>query len=234
MELSVEHYEALKTASARFLDEKNYGFAETGALVATIFGDDRGLPAFKVWSQYWTDMDKIGEALDTRTEYTLPKLPLPPAGYDGPSGSDIEMVPVTHDELSNDTPTSDAANRQRERDQRKNNGNLHNKEKKTSGRGFDDLMASCFIEPLAPNKNQVLAPIYYYLGNCNETSLKRQTWNKFKDSVAPSAERVASGEVDAPELRGKKRKIEDHVGSVYYLGVHLILGIFSAPVRVKK
>ncbi|KAJ6575687.1 hypothetical protein DFH09DRAFT_1361827 [Mycena vulgaris] len=144
------------------------------------------------------------------------------------NSDDVEMVPATQIPLSNEVLNSDAADRARERAERMKNGNQHGKEKKNSGRGFDALMASVFIERMAKNSTGALAPIYYCIGcdtsyrnntkkrnaahmlGCKE--LQRdfpQTWARFKGGIDPSAEKIASGEAEAPALRAKKRKLED-------------------------
>ncbi|KAJ6582801.1 hypothetical protein B0H10DRAFT_1962378 [Mycena sp. CBHHK59/15] len=114
------------------------------------------------------------------------------------------------------------------RAKRKRNGNVHRKEKKDLGHGFDELMASVFIKRKAANSSGLLKPIYYCLGCDSDVrnntrshntshmlgckSLQREfpaTWKKFKDAINPSAEKVASGEASAGPVQTKKRKIED-------------------------
>jgi hypothetical protein len=66
--------------------------------------------------------------------------------------------------LSNTALNAAVADRARERAERKLNGNQHGREKKGLGRGFDNIMASVFIEREALNSNKVMKPIYYCLG----------------------------------------------------------------------
>ncbi|KAJ6590906.1 hypothetical protein B0H10DRAFT_1960891 [Mycena sp. CBHHK59/15] len=149
-----------------------------------------------------------------------PTLPL----IDG-DNEDIEMTPVM---LSNEVLGTNKAERDVERTERKANGNKHGKEKKSSGRGFDEIMASVFIERKKLTDKKVTMPIYYCLGcdhpvrNNAKTrnashmlgckALQRDfpaTWTKFKNSLGPSSEAVAAGTAPAPPLRLKKRKVED-------------------------
>ncbi|KAJ7342847.1 hypothetical protein DFH08DRAFT_811187 [Mycena albidolilacea] len=229
MGLSTERYEALKTVSTRFLTEKDYGFKETEAAMAAVFGNDHSSIEAKAWTTYWSVLSIAGEAMDRNEAYTVPPIPL----LDG-SMPDVEMAD-NNSNASESQPTlssgllnSDAADLQRERDERKRNGNQHGREKNPLGRSFDELMASAFIERLVINSPKQMKPMYHCIGcdlgvrknnrKCNTPHMlgckKFQrdfpgTWSKFKDKVFASGSQVASGEADAPALRLKKRKLED-------------------------
>jgi hypothetical protein len=87
---------------------------------------------------------------------------------------DIEM-PDSQPTLSNASLGSDRVD---ERARRKANGNIHGKEKKDIGRGFDDLMASVFIERESVNGAGIMKPIYYCIGcdtSCRNNTRKRNT-----------------------------------------------------------
>ncbi|KAJ7435663.1 hypothetical protein B0H11DRAFT_2366713 [Mycena galericulata] len=219
-------YEIFKTASARFLVEAEFGFPQTEAAMSTVFGLDRSSTEAQIWKTYWADLGSEEEKRKDGKEFNLPLLP----SIDG-SLPDVEMgsqdssVSGSQPMLSNATLTSDKADRDRERAERKQNGNKHGKEKKGLGRTFDDIMASVFIERQAVNSNGVMKPIYYCLG-CdnavrnntrarNSTHLlgcKRDftaTWEAFKSGTGPSSEAVVAGTAPAPALRTKKRKLED-------------------------
>ncbi|KAJ7121160.1 hypothetical protein C8R44DRAFT_736839 [Mycena epipterygia] len=229
MGLSKEQYEALKTASIRFLTEKNYGFSETESVMATVFCDDRSSIEAKAWTTYWSVLSTAGESMDQNEAYTVPPIPL----LDG-SMPDVEMAEDNSNAsgsqptLSNGLLHSDATDRQREREEQKRNGNQHGREKNPLGCGFDELMASAFIERSVINSVKQMKPMYYCIGcdlavrNNNRKrnmshmlgckKLQRDfpsTWSKFKDDVPASGSQVASGEADAPVLRVKKRKLED-------------------------
>ncbi|KAJ7479092.1 ribonuclease H-like domain-containing protein [Mycena latifolia] len=225
--VSEEQYETFKTASQRFLTEKDFSFPQVEAAMNTVFGQDRGSKEARAWKTYWDTLGVAEERNSNGQEYCLPPMPL----IDG-SVPDVDMVAATPSAtprmLSNDTLNSDKADRARERAERKNNGNKHGKEKKGLGRTFDEVMASVFIERESINSNNVMKAIYYCIG-CDSAvrnntrsrnashmtgckALQRDfpdTWSKFKQSIDPSSEDIASGAAPAPSLRSKKRKIED-------------------------
>ncbi|KAJ6545925.1 hypothetical protein B0H10DRAFT_2202930, partial [Mycena sp. CBHHK59/15] len=215
--------------SKRFWDEETFGFPHTEAAMTTVFGPDRSSKEAQAWTVYWSALGAEEEKKKARTKYRLPPMPL----IDG-SLPDVEMDSVetsgsgTQPMLCNASLTADHADRARERAERKNNGNQHGKEKKGFGRTFDDIMASVFIERESPNSNKVMKPVYYCLGCDNPVrnntrgrnsahmlgckALQRDfpaTWDRFKKSIDPSSESVASGDALAPALRTKKRKIEN-------------------------
>ncbi|KAJ7258508.1 hypothetical protein C8J57DRAFT_1234115 [Mycena rebaudengoi] len=257
MGLSTERYEALKTASTRFFTEKNYGFHETESAMAAVFGDDCSSIEAKAWSTYWSALSTAGEAMDKDEGYTVSPIPL----LDG-SMPDVEMTENNSNAsgsqptLSNELLHSDATDRQCEREERKRNGNQHGREKNPLGRGFDELMASAFIERSVINSVKEMKPMYYCIG-CDlavrNNSRKRNTshmlscqlqrdfpstWSKFKNGVPASGSQVASGEADAPALGVKKRKLEDpSLGRVPIPGITTLLNLhrnWTRPPRLRQ
>ncbi|KAJ6613354.1 hypothetical protein B0H10DRAFT_2222257 [Mycena sp. CBHHK59/15] len=149
--------------------------------MAAVFGADRTSPAAKGWAAYWS---ALGAAEEAGTE--LPPFPL----MDG-SSPDVEMADGTaasgsQPVLSNTVLTSAKEDRERERAEHKKNGNQHGKGKKKTGRTPSDLMACKLLQREFP-----------------------AAWKELKDSIAPSAEQVASGDAPAPARRSKKRKLEN-------------------------
>ncbi|KAJ7254771.1 hypothetical protein C8J57DRAFT_1656831 [Mycena rebaudengoi] len=122
MGISLVQHEALKTAATRLWNEKDFTLFQTEAVMTSVFGTDRSQPDAQLWVAYWAAMSCVYEAIDNDKEYTLPKLPPSPAAA---TDEDIEMLSATPPELSNTTLSSDAADRARERELRKNNGNQH-------------------------------------------------------------------------------------------------------------
>ncbi|KAJ7110847.1 hypothetical protein C8R44DRAFT_883317 [Mycena epipterygia] len=223
MGVSNEQYETLKTASTRFLSERDFSFPEIEIAMDAIFGEDRSSPEAQAWKKYWADLAAAEEIIGQGNPCTLPALP-------GASVSDrdIDMDSGTQPMLSNAALNSDEADRAHERAERKKNGNQHGKQKKDVGRGFDELMASVFIVRTVLNRKHEMKPMYYCIG-CDSAvrngTRKRNTahmlqckplqrdfpatWKQFKAAVNGSAEEVASGEVPAPALQTKKIKLED-------------------------
>ncbi|KAJ6576326.1 hypothetical protein B0H10DRAFT_2345315 [Mycena sp. CBHHK59/15] len=223
MALSSEDYEAFGVASERFCNEKDFNFPQTEALMAAVFGADRTSPAAKGWAAYWS---ALGAAEEAGTE--LPPFPL----MDG-SSPDVEMADGTaasgsQPVLSNTVLTSAKEDRERERAERKKNGNQHGKGKKKTGRTPSDLMASVFIERQVMNSKNEMKAMYHCIGCDREVRNNTQArnaphmlrckllqrefpaaWKELKNSIAPSAEQVASGDAPAPARRSKKRKLEN-------------------------
>ncbi|KAJ6623883.1 hypothetical protein B0H10DRAFT_2213253 [Mycena sp. CBHHK59/15] len=223
MALSSEDYEAFGVASECFCNEKDFNFPQTEALMAAVFGADRTSPAAKGWAAYWS---ALGAAEEAGTE--LPPFPL----IDG-SSPDVEMADGTAASgsqlvLSNTVLTSAKEDRERERAERKKNGNQHGKGKKKTGCTPSDLMASVFIERQVMNSKNEMKAMYYCIGCDREVRNNTQArnaphmlgckllqrdfpaaWKELKDSIAPSAEQVASSDAPAPALRSKKRKLEN-------------------------
>ncbi|KAJ6563468.1 hypothetical protein B0H10DRAFT_1966108 [Mycena sp. CBHHK59/15] len=191
--------------------------------MAAVFGADRTSPAAKGWAAYWS---VLGAAEEAGTE--LPPFPL----IDG-SSPDVEMADGTaasgsQPVLSNTVLTSAKEDRERERVEHKKNGNQHGKGKKKTGHTPSDLMASVFIERQVMNSKNEMKAMYYCIGCDREVRNNTQArnaphmlgckllqrdfpvaWKELKDSIAPSAEQVASGDAPAPALRSKKRKLEN-------------------------
>ncbi|KAJ6554202.1 hypothetical protein B0H19DRAFT_1152821 [Mycena capillaripes] len=197
MGVSKEHYEALKTASDRFLNEPSFSHP----LVQDVMNAR--------WKKYWNDLTVEEEKMSDGKQYTLPTLPPPSTGLatNADKDGDIKMAPATQPVLSNVVLNAEKADRACERAERKLNGNQHGKEKKDLGRNFVDPMASVFIE----------RPIYYCLGcdndvrnnkrKCNAVhmveckALQRdfpETWKKVKNAINPSAEQVVKRKVEDP------------------------------------
>ncbi|KAJ7343004.1 hypothetical protein DFH08DRAFT_1011576 [Mycena albidolilacea] len=228
MGVSPEQYAALKNASERFLPEEDFSYPHTTELMKTVFGSNCASPEALAWAKYWTDLGDADEKIQAGQKATLPKLP-PMCTQAGSSNGAMEdrdiKMPDSQPTLSNASLGSDRVD---ERARRKANGNIHGKEKKDIGRGFDDLMASVFIERKSVNGAGIMKPIYYCIGcdtSCRNNTRKRntphmlackalqrdfpRTYKEFKDAIQPSAEQVASGEAAAPTLRTKRRRIED-------------------------
>lgn len=70
------------------------------------------------------------------------------------------------------------SDRERERADRKKNGNNHGKVQKATGKKFDDLLASVFIERKAKNTKGDMAPIYFCLG-CDK-DFRNPAWSRNK------------------------------------------------------
>ncbi|KAJ7308556.1 hypothetical protein DFH08DRAFT_975153 [Mycena albidolilacea] len=178
MRVSPEQYAALKNASEHFLAEEDFNYPHTAELMKTIFGSDCASPEALAWAKYWTDLGDADEKIQVGQKAKLPKLP-PMCTQTGSSNAamedrDIEM-PDSQPMLSNASLGSDRVD---ERARRKANGNIHGKEKKDIGRGFNGLMASVFIERESVNGAGIMKPIYYCIGcdtSCRNNTRKRNT-----------------------------------------------------------
>ncbi|KAK7006852.1 hypothetical protein R3P38DRAFT_2554928 [Favolaschia claudopus] len=223
MGLSNEEYSALCSASDKFFTISSYGFDDVKAVMQLVFGSDRSSDEALAWTSYWDPVFPLAEQLDRDEPYTAPDVP-------PQFGSDITMTDAT----PSGTPVlsislDGQADRQREREERKANGNIVTREVKKLGKSFDTLVAALVIDRSEKNSVGDLKPIYYCLGCDNSWRNNSRTrcgphlvacpklqrdfpdaWEAFRDGFSnASASNVLAGKAVAPPVREKSRKAED-------------------------
>ncbi|KAJ7883033.1 hypothetical protein B0H14DRAFT_2565108 [Mycena olivaceomarginata] len=162
MGISPEQYAALKNASEHFLAEEDFSYPHTTELMKTVFGSNCASPEALAWAKYWTNLGDADEKIQAGQKAMLPKLP-PMCTQAGSSNGAMEdrdiKMPNSQPTLSNASLGSDRVD---EPARRKANGNIHSKEKKDIGWGFNDLMASGVILHAATTPGSVTHPICWH------------------------------------------------------------------------
>jgi hypothetical protein len=74
MGLSIEQYERLKNASARFLSEDAFGHPQIEDAMIAIFGSERNSREAQAWKAYWTALADAEEKKSAGDKYSLPHV----------------------------------------------------------------------------------------------------------------------------------------------------------------
>ncbi|KAJ7711438.1 hypothetical protein B0H16DRAFT_1703476 [Mycena metata] len=71
MVLTSEQYDVFKTTHQRFLAEKNFGFVQTEAAMATVFGLNRSSKDAQIWKEYWHVLGIEHEKMENGDKHCL-------------------------------------------------------------------------------------------------------------------------------------------------------------------
>ncbi|KAK7000614.1 hypothetical protein R3P38DRAFT_2797273 [Favolaschia claudopus] len=224
MGISSEQYNLLCDASNSFFTVRSFGFGDVEQVMQLVFGSDRSSEEASTWASYWARVFPLSENLDRDEPYEVPDVPAH-LGSD-----DVTMTDAAPPGTSVLSSSLDGqADRQREREERKANGNILTREAKKLGKHFDTFVAALVIERNEKNSVGDLKPNYYCLGcdaswrnnsrtRCGShliacTKLQREFpdhWEAFRDDLSnSSASNVLAGKKSAPAVREKSRKVED-------------------------
>ena len=61
--VSAQHYDALSSASSRFLSDENFGIPDIENVMNTVFGSECSGKEAELWKQYWNELNVYEEAL---------------------------------------------------------------------------------------------------------------------------------------------------------------------------
>lgn len=72
--VSAEQYDALSSASSRFISEETFGVPEIEDVMSTVFGANRSGKEAESWRKYWNELNVYEEEL--RTNGNMGDMPM--------------------------------------------------------------------------------------------------------------------------------------------------------------
>ncbi|KAF7314722.1 hypothetical protein MKEN_00946200 [Mycena kentingensis (nom. inval.)] len=240
MSLTAEEFEKLRDASTEFLADADFNIPEIEEVLGDVFGSyhtrtsgPRAAVA-QEWAAYFSALQ--GYERESRDEPSLPRPVMPSAPNSAVMSEDaMDIVSDASEDKpaplakrkAGGPPRKDAAQREKERQLRRSNGNEHGKPRHRGGAQFDELSARLVIESSEGGK------IAYYCIGCDHRltnnaksrlyphavrkcpgkkveTLFPEDYKAAKEalmSMAPSS--VVEGAAAAPRLRTTVRKVDD-------------------------
>ncbi|KAF7975533.1 hypothetical protein HWV62_9361 [Athelia sp. TMB] len=231
--LSEEDLQRLTSASKAFLTQDDFGTVQVEDVMQDVFGDyaARSNSAEAVeWAKYWDTLAGYEETVrDNEMNAGLPPLfpgQLPPVIDVEESGSESETEDASTPAILKSLDQAAAAVREKERAERKANGNKIPQIKGRPGAPGVELLAKLVIEGTTRNKRGKEVKTYWCIGcdrsrmnntrgraytHANECSSLQRNWpNEFREAsdalYAMSSDAILSGNSAPPKVRGGKRK----------------------------